>query len=116
MRRFALLMLLLVVFNAYAGPVVSPAAAEDQDRITPPRVLQRVAPDFRACDTRRVANLEIESTISTAGTVEEIRFVTPAPPCMTKAAKLALGQWSFAPATRNGAPVAVRFHFEMALP
>lgn len=80
------------------------AAAE----VTPPQVLDRAPLSVSACPLQR-GEVVVEATISESGKLEDIRVLTPASPCVQKAAASALSQWRFAPAMRDGKPMATKF-------
>jgi len=77
--------------------------------VKPPVALQSPAPEYT--ETARRARLQgvviLEATVSREGKVVSTRVLKGLPLGLDEAAREAVAQWRFTPATRNGEPVAV---------
>lgn len=77
--------------------------------VKPPVALQSPAPQYT--ETARRARVQgvvvLEATVSREGKVVSTRVLKGLPMGLDEAAREAVAQWRFAPATRNGEPVAV---------
>lgn len=87
-----------------------------QPGITQPRVLKHVAPSFpvNASELGHERSVVFEITIDTTGKVDAITPLHPAGFGFDEAALSALRKWRFAPATKDGQPIAIRTTVEMS--
>ena len=94
-------------------PVVSPAKEYD----VPPKLVRGFAPFYPPGygTKRRQGDVIMECTVSTDGKAKDLRIISSTRAGFARQSLDALAQWQFAPATKNGHPVAVRvripFHF-----
>ena len=94
-------------------PVVSPAKEYD----VPPKLVRGFAPFYPSgySRKRRQGDVIMECTVSTDGKAKDLRIISSTRAGFARQSLDALAQWQFAPATKNGHPVAVRvripFHF-----
>lgn len=112
--------LVFVAACASAPPMVIPPdvpaeylllpRADDASGIQPPKILRRVEPvaprEFIGSGRRVVAS--VGAAISESGTVEAV-WRESGDPVWARSIAAALRQWRFAPATKDGHPVAIRF-------
>jgi iron complex outermembrane receptor protein len=97
--------------------VASPAAAQDVKPVTPPGVLQQVDAVYppSALAERKQADVVLTVTVDVDGHVSNLGVAQSGGAELDEAALAAARQWTFAPATRDGKPVASRirmpFHF-----
>jgi TonB family protein len=94
-------------------PVVSPA----KDYDVPPKLVRGFAPFYPPGYSlkRRQGDVIMECTVDVDGKPKDLRIMSSTRPGFARRSIDALIQWQFAPATKNGKPVAVRvripFHF-----
>lgn len=89
-----------------------PRFARIDKTITPPKVLKRVEPlyseKYRAV---KISGLVIvEAELSETGSVGDVRLLKSVAPDLDQSAMDAVRQWTFAPAMRDGKPIAVLFN------
>lgn len=79
--------------------------------VTAPYLLVRVEPRYpdEALRVRVNATVRVSGEVSTAGVAENIKVVQPAGFGLDEAAVAACRHWRFAPATKNGRPIRMRF-------
>ncbi|MEM7480511.1 MAG: energy transducer TonB [Acidobacteriota bacterium] len=80
--------------------------------LLPPRIVERVPPRYTA-DARkhRITGIVLlRALIDDEGLVEELEVLKGLPHGLDEAAKTAIRQWRFSPATRHGEPVAVYYN------
>ena len=109
----ALLFLAGLTLSAQSPTLIQPG-------IIPPRVLKRAPPDYpvNASQLGHERSVVFELAISATGKVDSITPLHPAGFGFDEAAIAALRKWRFAPATKDGQPIAVQTTIEVgfALP
>jgi iron complex outermembrane receptor protein len=118
-RRFAIL---LAAGDVGATTGVAPAAWAQAAaaEVTPPALVDRVDAVYppSAQATRKQADVVLAVTVDADGHVSKVDVVQSGGTDLDDAAMVATRQWTFAPATKNGKPVASRirvpFHFAPA--
>lgn len=93
----------------HALPALPPGYHRVGPGIDPPKVLTRVDPIYPAeAKAARIQGVVIvEATISPTGAVESARVIKGLPLGLDEAALLAVRQWTFQPAMKDGQPVGV---------
>ncbi|MBN1605064.1 MAG: TonB-dependent receptor [Polyangiaceae bacterium] len=93
------------------APAAEPGAAADE--ITPPRLTAFHQAEYppQARELGLEADVELELTVGADGVVQQSRVVTPAGHGFDEAAQQASLEFVFAPARRNGQPVAARIRY-----
>lgn len=107
---------------AYQAPVeeggipTTKSASAPATEVTAPKVLHAPDPEYtREAASHGVVGTSILTTVIDAtGTPTNIAIVRPLGMGLDEEAVLAVGQWKFRPATRNGQPVRVRINIEVA--
>jgi len=100
---------------------VVPVRADDaehvyelQDGIKPPRLVQQVNPDYsRVRGVRVKGSVVIAVVITSQGSTKDPSVVQSLQPEVDRCAVEAIKQWRFAPAQKDGKPVAVRVTIEV---
>jgi TonB family protein len=87
------------------------------DDIQPPRVVERVEPSFAPSVGQRThaGHVTVEAVVRPDGSVGASRVVTSIDLALDRGAVSALRSWRFAPATRDGEPVAVLIEVDFDL-
>jgi TonB family protein len=121
-RRLVLVAHVLLVTSAFAQnwPIIDPCpptlefgklpTSTSEIRVAPPRVMRKVEPVFTAEAQRaRVApgRVLLRVVVAPNGRACNIRVYSPMGLGLDEPAMHAIQQWQFAPATRNGEPIAV---------
>jgi TonB family protein len=98
------------------GDVMSPRRTWGPDDLTPPRLISSTRPlyTWEARMTRVEGTVVLDSVIDEKGNVTRVRVVQGLPMGLDGAAVEAIKRWRFAPATRQGVPVAVRYMLSVA--
>ncbi len=75
---------------------------------TPPKVLEGMRPEYPAleADRREKGFVSVICTIGVNGKAEDFAIETMTNPAFAYAAMVAISKWRWAPATKNGQPVA----------
>jgi TonB family protein len=96
--------------------LVAGASASAQPAPTPPTIATFVHADYpeAAHDAGREASVELEITVGTDGLVLDARVLAPVGDGFDEAALAAVRQFVFAPATKDGKPIAARIHYRYA--
>jgi periplasmic protein TonB len=85
-----------------------------RDGVTPPRVIYKVDPSYD--DTARKAKLNgfvvLTLIVTPDGDAKNIRIVKSLSPGLDQKSIEAVSQWKFAPATKDGKPVAVELQVQ----
>ena len=84
--------------------------------VEPPMLVRPVYAQFTA-DAMRAkvhGSVYLRGIVDRNGTVREVCVVRPLEPSLDAAARAALAQWAFRPATRSGEPVAMAVSVQMA--
>lgn len=99
--------------RGFLAPLKPPPARRLSEGMTPPKAISRIEPVYpEEAKKARIAGIVIiEATINEAGVVTEASVVKPLPFGLDQAALDAIQQWRFEPATQDGRPVPVKFHF-----
>jgi|GEM_PF-2821692 len=86
-----------------------------EDDVQAPRVLNKVTPIYpkSAKDARAQGTVVLSLVVTEEGLADDVSVVVPVEDSLDQAAIDALRQWTFAPATRHGKPVAASATFEM---
>jgi iron complex outermembrane recepter protein len=96
--------------NANAQEVKAPVVLQHVDAVYPPSALKE----------RKHADVVLTVTVDTDGHVSKVDVLESAAPDLDEAAIVAVRQWTFVPALRNGKPLASRiripFHFAPPAP
>jgi len=88
---------------------------ELEEGIKPPRLVRQVNPDYSGVRGVRVkGSVVIAVVITSQGTSKDPRVVQSLHPEVDRCAVDAVRQWRFAPAQKDGKPVAVRVTIEVA--
>jgi protein TonB len=83
--------------------------------LTPPRVIKQVAPrQSTAHGVRVVGSVTVALVVSSKGMPREVRVVKGLDKDLDQSTVEAVEQWRFAPAQKDGKPVAVRVSLEIA--
>jgi TonB family protein len=83
--------------------------------VTPPRITKQVAPrPSGARGVRVVGSVTIELVVSSKGMPKDVRVLKGLDKDVDQSAVEAVEQWRFAPAQKDGKPVAVRVTLEIA--
>jgi hypothetical protein len=84
--------------------------SEPQSQVVPPFPINKPIPDFSeqvlAQNLGRM--VVVYGVISPAGKFEEMRIIQSPDEALSQAALEGLGRWTFRPAEKNGAPIAVK--------
>jgi TonB family protein len=90
---------------AYIQPITSSSSYD-----TPPRFLRGYAPFFptQEARTRQWGYAVVEFSVTANGTTSDVRAVLATAYSFAEKAMLAVQNWQFAPARKNGQPVVVR--------
>ena len=100
--------------EAEAGKQSEERVYELVDGVTPPRIVRQVNPDYSGVRGVRVkGSVEIAVVISSDGAPKDLRVVQSLHPDVDRCAVDAIKQWRFAPARKDGKPVAVRVTIEV---
>ena len=84
------------------------------DGIKPPRIVHQVNPDYSGVRGVRVkGSIEIAMVITSQGVAKDLRVVQSLHPQVDRCAVEAVKQWRFAPAQKDGKPIAVRLTIEL---
>jgi TonB family protein len=113
-----MLLLLLFAVPAKADDEHGKKEAEHvydlQEGIKPPRLTHQVNPDYSGVRGVRVkGSVSIAVVITSEGTPKDLRVVQSLHPEVDRCAVEAIKQWRFAPAEKDGKPVAVRVTIEV---
>ena len=87
---------------------------ELSEGVQPPRITRRVNPNYS--NVRGVSakgSVAISLIVTSEGAAKELRVVKSLEPEVDRAAMEAVRQWRFAPAQKDGKPVAVRVTIEL---
>ncbi len=97
----------------FAALVTGAAARAELAPPTPPTIATFVDAEYPAAaqDAGREASVELEMTVGADGHVVEARVVTPVGDGFDEAALTAARQFVFAPATKDGQPIAARIRY-----
>ncbi|MGA2595375.1 MAG: energy transducer TonB [Bryobacteraceae bacterium] len=87
---------------------------ELNDDIKPPRITHQVNPDYSSIRGIRVkGSVEVALVVSSQGAPKDPRVVQSLDPEVDRCAVDAIRKWRFAPAQKDGKPVAVKLTIEM---
>lgn len=91
------------------------AGAQPAPRVSPPRVLEAATVEYpaSALDARRQGTVRLQVTVGIDGSVETVTITESLGEAFDAAAIAAVQRWRFAPATRDGQPVAARIGVEV---
>jgi TonB family protein len=98
-------------------PTYVPVVSSAKDYDVPPKLVRGFAPFYPSgySRKRRQGDVIMECTVGIDGKSRDLRIMSSTRPGFARQSLDALAQWQFAPATKNGKPVAVRvripFHF-----
>ena len=118
----ALLVLTVAVAAEGSARAQGHAPAGAQGQAVPPVVLQHVDAVYpsSALAERKHADVMVAATIDADGHVSKVEILESGGADLDEAAEVAVRQWLFSPATRNGRPIASRikipFHFAPPAP
>ena len=106
--------LLLWCASPWAQQVYEP----NEKGVLPPRILTQVKAEYTSAarEARIKGNVVLRATVKADGTVSDVALVRSldAVHGLDDAAIKALEQWRFRPGTKDGQPVAVSIHVEIA--
>lgn len=85
-----------------------------EEGIKPPRLIHQVNPDYsRVRGVRVNGSVSIAVVVTSEGATKDLRVVQSLHPDVDRCAVEAVKQWRFAPAEKDGKPVAVRVTIEL---
>jgi TonB family protein len=87
---------------------------EISDGVKPPRLMRQVNPDYsKARGVRVKGSVEIGAVITSQGATTDVQILKGLAPEVDRSAVEAVKQWRFAPAEKDGKPVAVKVSIEL---
>lgn len=100
------------LFLVVEAPPSKNATAQEIDRVTPPRAVEKAAPTYpeEARKIRLQGVVIVQVVIEKDGSVSRTRILKGLHPTLDEAAVEAIRQWRFEPALLDGEPVAVQYH------
>jgi len=110
----------MAVFSLAQSTAQSPASPDDEavydigPDVTPPKVIKQVNPRYSTTKgVRAVGSVIIALVVSSKGLPKNPRVVKGIDTDLDQSAVDAVKEWRFAPAQKNGMPVAVRVSVEI---